>query len=463
MPWLVYYHRPLYRERATDISLGPQLTSGGGVGSLKAGYFRACITPPVGTPMSGYALREGPSIGVHDDLYVRAVYLECGSEAFAIAAADLLGVDRDLFESVARAVEREVGLEPDRLTVLGTHTHSGPALQAHWSGEGVRALREVVARAIAGAVAAAARELADVRVASGVSEVRGVSVNRRDPRAGPIDPRVHVVALCGAGGIDVIISSFSCHAVVLGHNNRLISADYPGALNRTVEEVTGAKSAFLNGTCGDINPLTPGTSLERVYDRSVGTFEDVEWMGRILGCEASKVALLSKPRARDADLRCSSARVELRAQRPCSVSEARRMVEEAEARLAKAEGAPRQERLRAMLELYRARAVLHYAERYGERGAVEVDLRALALGDEVALVFLPSEVLVELGASVKEASPFPNTIVASYANHYFGYIAPAHEYPKGGYEVTYPTTVLEPGEGERLAEAAIELLGKLTG
>ncbi|HID91216.1 TPA: hypothetical protein EYP44_04570, partial [Candidatus Bathyarchaeota archaeon] len=66
--------------------------------------------------------------------------------------------------------------------------------------------------------------------------------------------------------------SFACHAVVMGPNNPLVSADFPWALNGCVEALTRGGSAFLNGECGDVNPLTPNTDLGAVYDRSEGTF-----------------------------------------------------------------------------------------------------------------------------------------------------------------------------------------------
>ena len=38
------------------------------------------ITPPVGVDLAGFAARQGPSIGVHDDLYARGLYLEADGE-----------------------------------------------------------------------------------------------------------------------------------------------------------------------------------------------------------------------------------------------------------------------------------------------------------------------------------------------------------------------------------------------
>jgi len=41
-----------------------------------------------------------------------------------------------------------------------------------------------------------------------------------------------------AGGRSIAsVVNFTCHAVVLGSNNLMISADYPGYVSRTVESV----------------------------------------------------------------------------------------------------------------------------------------------------------------------------------------------------------------------------------
>ena len=75
---------------------------------MNIGYYKVCITPPIGTPMSGYALREGPAIGVHDDLYVRVLYM-CDSrgEEFAITVADVLGIDNDLYREIANEAKQK--------------------------------------------------------------------------------------------------------------------------------------------------------------------------------------------------------------------------------------------------------------------------------------------------------------------------------------------------------------------
>ena len=411
--------------------------------------------------MSGYALREGPAVGIHDNLYARALYLRGFEEEFAIVVADILGVDSDLYYEIANRVEQELGISPGKLVVLGTHTHSGPALQSYWTDVEVSTLREVFVMKIVEALKAATRKLTEVKVADGIGELRDIVVNRRSPKRGPIDPRVHVIAFYRDSSLEAILSNYTCHAVVLGANNRLISADYPGALNRTVETLTGAFSIFLNGTCGDINPLTPRTVLDRIYDRSVGTFDDVEWMGKILACEVVKIALSKRDIVSDADLLHSCMETTLRVRCPYSLNEAKDIVAKAQETVRRTKTSSREEYYKALLDLYYARVILHNTLKYCKKREITVHVHGLALTREVAIVFLPSEVLVEIGLRIKENSPFPNTIVASYANDYFGYIAPSSEYPKGGYEIEYPVNILEKGEGDKLIELSLKVLRTL--
>jgi hypothetical protein len=65
----------------------------------------------------------------------------------------------------------------------------------------------------------------------------------------------------------------------------------------------------------------------------------------------------------------------------------------------------------------------------------------------------------EFGLSLKKASPFRYTIVHSLANGAIGYVPNRRAYPEGSYEAD--ATRCAPGSGERLVEAATDLLIKL--
>ena len=89
--------------------------------------------------------------------------------------------------------------------------------------------------------------------------------------------------------------------------------------------------------------------------------------------------------------------------------------------------------------------------------ALPVEVHTITLGSDVALVFLPGEVFVELGLAIKRASPFRTTLVIELSQcKETIYVPNRQAYVGGGYEST--NTTLQPGGGELLVEAAIGLL-----
>ena len=66
--------------------------------------------------------------------------------------------------------------------------------------------------------------------------------------------------------------SFACHATVLNGENLMLSAEFPGVACRLVSEQTGAPALYLQGACGNVNPM---------WIRQ--DFESVERAGQIVG------------------------------------------------------------------------------------------------------------------------------------------------------------------------------------
>jgi hypothetical protein len=86
-----------------------------------------------------------------------------------------------------------------------------------------------------------------------------------------------------------------------------------------------------------------------------------------------------------------------------------------------------------------------------------VEVQVICLGEDLALVFLPGEIFVDLGLAIKRASPFGTTLVVELSNCVETmYIPTRAAYAGGSYEVT--NSSLEPGSGEMLVEAAVRLL-----
>jgi hypothetical protein len=86
-------------------------------------------------------------------------------------------------------------------------------------------------------------------------------------------------------------------------------------------------------------------------------------------------------------------------------------------------------------------------------------LRAVALGD-LAFVFIPGELFVELGLEIKRRSPFAHTFVVESLSESLGYIPTRIAYEEGGYQPAVGTR-LAPGGGELIVEKALALLGEI--
>lgn len=431
---------------------------------LKVGVSERVITPPIGIPMGGYAGRPGPAVGVHDDLKARALVIEAGGERAAVVSLDLLYPTPELVKEVREEAERRVGVPAESVVVAAVHTHSGPSvfgldsclersyLNEYWS---------LLPGLVSSVLVEAAGKLGEAAVRYGRGRLDGWTVNRRKPGVGPLDNEVGALLFEGAGGPLAAVVNFACHAVVLGHNNLFISADYPGAVSRAVERLLGAKTLFLTGACGDVNPLTPGTSLERVYDRSVGTFADVEEMGTAVACEAVK-ALMGSRREEEVELRAARREVKLAVQQAPEVSPERVAELEGELRNALARG-DEASASQLSFQLGVARWAFEVSKRLRERapnGELTTEVQAIRLGG-AAIVALPGEPLVEIGLAIKSQSPAQLTMVAGYSNDAIGYVPTDSAFEEGGYETAFPACVVDRGSAKRLTESAAELLKQL--
>lgn len=418
--------------------------------TYQIGFYKDVITPPIGTYLAGYAARTHGSEGIHDHLYTRALYLGSDDQHIVLVSSDVLGIDRNLREDIVKIVKGRVDIPEENIVLSATHTHSGPVLRGYFS-EASEEYLKILSRKVAGVIIAAYKNRKKLlRVSYSEGYARETIVNRRDPYKGPVDPRIHVIEFKSEDGSIIAFLNFTCHAVVLGSNNYLISADYPGAFMKWYEKATGHTSTFFNGACANINPYTPGTDLEKVYDRNVGTFDDVEWMGSILAFEAAKHSRLAEYK-RVETLKFKSCTEKLRRIDipPLDILEER--FQEAKRKLEE------NDTLENRWNYYMARNSYLLAKRLARRKFITVRLSAFSINDIVTL-FLPSEVFVEHQLYIKEKSPFSKTLVIAYSDDYFGYIPTKKAYDEGGYETRYPVTILSKGSGEKLRKRALKLI-----
>ncbi len=394
-------------------------------GELFAGVARVEITPPVGYPMGGYSARQGPSTGVHDPLYATALVLKSGDLTVAIISCDLRSFPSERI--LAQARERKLA---DHILIAVTHNHSGPITweDKSWPRPDRSWFAETEDK-ILGTIESASKQMFPARIGAGFGEIY-LGHNRRKVEAGgkvtmfwrnqgrqptsPIDPTIGVIRVDDQTGKPrAVIVNYACHAVVLGPDNRMISADYPGYLARRMErELDGAICLFTQGGAGDINPYL---DKQPVTQNGYG---EAEKMGNALAEEALKVVRKLKPQSN------------------------------------------------AGSRLLAAAEVVTFRDRWDPQKAVRAGLTTLLIDNQIAIAAIPGEPFVDLQIGLRDKSEIPYTFLFGYTysagGEWIGYLPTIRAASEGGYGAGYNTRI-EVGAGEAMVDRALVNLFTLAG
>ncbi len=429
---------------------------------LRVGCAKADITPPVGLPLSGFAVRQNrPSVAIDDPLFVKALVLEWDGEACLLLSYDLLGLDFALDREIRAGLAGAFGerFPAERVLITTTHTHSGPPAMPI-AGE-TRVPEEYTRRLCAATQAAAAQAiecLAEVELFHAAEEVEGINHNRRrrsfpDQPAErfPVDRRLDLFAFRDPRGeCRGAFARFSCHAVTM--TTQHVSADFPGELTRRFEDQLGAPCLFLQGTAGDANPTTEHQDhpamlafVDALWAQLGGlvdklqpvTVDGLRVEERVFPLEfapfPSKETLLAEIARNERILAGDQASPDL--QDLIRAYAGWRYPDDPDIQGAVAHWAGvYQEAERVTLRAIEATA--------GEAPAVEaavgfpsVPFRAAALRlGPFTLVFLSGEILTPVGQRIQALAPGRDVQVISYLSPIVGYIAGEEDARLGGYE-----------------------------
>ncbi len=384
--------------------------------SIIVGAAKRVINPAPSLPLVGYPPRRD-NTGVGLDLCVRVMLFgEIGADcpSAGLVVLDSLGADANMVLSIRERIAQAVdGLDASAIMVAATHTHSAPALRTYGRKDHVfepdPQYVELVIAASAGAaedawdarsetkmkVGAASAELGHNRrvVDERTGKATNVWTDEKGEHTGFFWPGVPFVSFECDDGIPVaMLVSYGCHPVTLGPGNTLASPDYPGYFVRKMEADSGAATVLhVTGGGADINPEfclfdEPGETkrMGEVLASAVG-----DKLPEALPCRACPIATASVPLGL---LISDTARENFFSGRAVDTVDGKVLVTE---------------------------------------------VQAIRLG-ELVLISAPGELFAEIAAEMREISPFPQTIVVSYANDYLGYLFTDKAREEGGYEPENP-------------------------
>ncbi|MFN0123542.1 MAG: neutral/alkaline non-lysosomal ceramidase N-terminal domain-containing protein [Blastocatellia bacterium] len=416
-----------------------------------AGVWRVDITPPPGVDLWGYSNRSGPANGKLDPLYARILVLDDGRRATAVVTLDLgrtFGPPQ--IARVRERIRREYRV--DEVMFIASHTHSGPVIDDVYDDDKVPEWEQRALELIAGAIGAARAKMVPARIGAGLGQVV-IGHNRRvvqsdgtvkmlwrnstGQQTGMIDPAVGVIRVDDARGNPLaILVSYACHPVVFGPDNLRYSADYPGAMARTVEESFGGTPVcfFMQGAPGDINPLLDKTPLAENADAL-----KIQ-VGEKLGLEVARVARgIRTETPANPEVACLSEDMTFRNRWDVA-------------------------QVQAMLGTIFPPATAKRYRRY-ITDEITMSVTTLVINRQIALVGLPGEPFVGLQLSLKQRSPIPLTFLTGYTNGYYGYFPTMAAAVSGGYGADTIVTRVEIGAGERMVDRGLihiyRILGKL--
>jgi len=405
--------------------------------AVTAGAARADITPDVKAMapvvQGGYGARMGkPAEGVHDPVYARALAISDGERHVCIVGMDLTGVPDKLRDDLLAKLGKELNLDHGSLLVCATHTHSSqgnmspvPPFIAAIFGPYNEKLYDFVRDRTEQAIREAFAAMQPAEIAIGAKMFKGFNHNRRGEEGNTItDDQMNVLyARTPAGKPIGMVVFFTAHATVLDSDNFLISADWPGAMERAIEfAMPGIVALHINGAEGDMAPST----------KFGESFASVQFYGAALAERAVALANSAKVQS---EVKVASAWEDFKLPPP-EVSPAFMEITGKEYNISK-----------------------EMAESLAKQVTVSsIPISALRVNGLVVAA-VPGEAITELGLELKKrakAAGAKYAAIAGLSGRDVSYILSEEQYKRGGYEASM--SFYGPKLGEQIVNALTALI-----
>ena len=395
----------------------------------KAGAAKIVITPEKPMWMAGYSNRRRASQTKLHDLWAKSLAIEdaAGNRAVMVTL-DVTGIDRRFSLLVRDDLKESYGLERRQISLISSHTHSGPVTSDRFTYVfGLDKQQDLLRRQyldglqkkIDIVVGQALEQLAPCRLAWGKGFASFAFNRRNNPpgdvaklRAGsqlrgPVDYDVPVLSVKNEqDDLVAVVFGYACHGTTLGPANYQWCGDYAGYAQQYLEEShTSCTALYWAGCGGDQNPA-PRQKVELA-----------EKHGRELA-DAVDAVLNDKMKSVEGELSVVYTEVDLPFERIVNKEQLQREESSGNIGLAR-----------------RAKFLLHEIDRgIPLQATYPYPVQTWRIGRELLLVTLGGEAVVDYALKIKREFGEERTWVASYANDVTGYIPSTRVLREGGYE-----------------------------
>ncbi|GAB3925572.1 hypothetical protein [Larkinella terrae] len=447
--------------------------------NFQAGAAQVDITPPLGTLINGDFITHYAR-SIHDPLFAKALVLQQGDTLVALVIVDICAMPRDFLDAVKISIQEETGLLPQNVLIASTHTHAGGSIASLLLGAADLPYRQKLPGLLIESVKAALQTLRPAKIGFGAVDVPEHVVCRRffmkegyvarnpvsggvdgvktnpfgdeqqiDRRVVPVDPQVSFLAVKGADDQWIsLLANYSLHYVG-DWENGTITADYFGVFSNEIGRLLQAGPGFVgmmsNGTSGEANIwdfLDPDRYPKAHFAKS-------DLIGKAIAGKVAE-ALQSVDWQSDPALSAQYADVEAGVRKPSAEELEAAKVLVAETYYENIQHLD----MDVLRRIYAREQVL--LNDYPDTNVFPVQAIRIGNGQIGAL---GGEFFAETGLRLKEnRSPY---FTITMANGYIGYIPPAHEIERGGYETwRCRTSFLELSAEETIRTKLAELLEK---
>lgn len=393
------------------------------------GVYSTDITPPLGMDFIGYHRPKGIQ-SILDQLYATAFVFEYQDKKSILISVDNIGMLVHETTIMRDRVANALGITRQEVTILYTHTHSGP--ETVNNDPVVLAYKCLLIEQVVQSAVQANQKLQPCEVGWGMTN-GNIGVNRREMGQGgkvkmgtnpegPVDPRIGVLALKHVTSGEMLGALVFCtaHPNVLRGDSFSLSGDYPGRTRRILEETLDCPVVIIQGAAGNVNA------------RWRGSLQAMEHMAYAVSGHVLTILpeLNYQPITKLNTVSDNLAMKLKEIPEPDDINKMAALAEE-----------------QWEVNTSTWRAALLEAHQSGQKElTIELEVQLFQL-NEGSFAGIPMEPFSELAITIKNQLNNDLAFFGGYTNGYLGYLPTMEAFPYGGYEVELNSVVYGPLTG----------------
>lgn len=392
----------------------------------KVGICKVDITPPLGIDFIGYHRSTGIR-NIDERIYATAYVFESNQTKTIFISIDNIGMLIEDTITIREQIESELNVPFEKITVVYTHTHSGP--ETVGDDKLIKSYKMILITNVVRAAVIANDNMQPSEVGWNVT-MGEIGVNRREKTPdgtvkmgvnvnGVVDKRIGVLAIRNDQTKDLtgIIVFCTAHPNVLKSDSDILSADYPGLTRKILEQTLNCPVTIVQGAAGNVNAKYRGSMESLKQMAYILSGNVLTMLPTIIYNSISKLKTISTT-------------LQMKLKDIPEPEGIKRMALLAE----KHWGVNTEKWLTIMLDKYK-RNIRHLT--------IDLEIQLFQI-NEGSFSGIPMEPFSETALDIKEKLNNELAFFGGYTNGYIGYLPTKEEYIYGGYEVELNPVIYGP-------------------